>query len=243
VQLTAFLGLLLFFAAQDVYTPADFVNVDGDSLKARYDNAVTQGRRGNTDTFWTAYEMQFRGNVYVSTTDGIDIVRKNTPERVGIFLLMRKFDGAIERLRMVNLDQDVRVHDRKVYWLGKPASEESAALLLNIARASTSTQVKKDAIFWLGQEVSRLAGDELEKIASNDPEVEVQKQAVFALSLRKNDESIPSLMRVAKEHSNPAVRKQAIFWLGQKRDPRVLDFFEQMLNAERKRDSAKPQEK
>jgi HEAT repeat protein len=89
--------------------------------------------------------------------------------------------------------------------------------------------VKKDAIFWVGQEISRRAGDELEKLASNDPEVEVQKQAVFALSLRNNDESIPSLMRIAKDHPNKAVRQQAIFWLGQKHDPRVLDFFEQML--------------
>jgi hypothetical protein len=36
-------------------------------------------------------------------------------------------------------------------------------------------------------------------------------------------------MRIAKDHPNKAVRQQAIFWLGHKHDPRVLDFFEQML--------------
>jgi len=66
-------------------------------------------------------------------------------------------------------------------------------------------------------------------LATADPAVEVQKQVVFALSQRSADESIPALVRIAKEHSNAAVRQQAIFWLGQKRDPRVLDFFEQML--------------
>jgi hypothetical protein len=224
------LWLLIFaFGAQGVSTVSDFTNVTGDSLKARYDSAMSQGRRANADTFWIAYEPPARSNVRVNTVDGIDVVYQNNPERIALFMLIRKSDGSIDRLRTVNFSEDVRVHDRKVYWLGNPASDESASLLLNIARTSTSTQVKKDAIFWVGQEVSRRAGDELEKLANTDPEVEVQKQAVFALSLRNNDESIPTLMRIAKDHPNRAVRQQAIFWLGQKHDPRVLDFFEQML--------------
>jgi|SRR5215510_1133025 len=231
---TAFIIPLLLFATvgayqQTVYTLGDFVAIDGDSLKLRYDSALAQGRQGNTDSFWVAYEMSRRPNVRSNSVDGIDVVQASTPDRIGIFMLVRKSDGVIDKLRIVDLSGDIRVHDRKVYWLGKPNSDESATLLLNIARTSTATQVRKDAIFWLGQEVSTLAGNELEKLASNDPEVEVQKQAVFALSLRKNDESIPTLIRIAKEHHNLAVRQQAIFWLGQKRDPRVLDFFEQFL--------------
>jgi HEAT repeats len=225
----AFSLLLFAFGPQGTSTISDFTNVNDDSLKARYDSAMSQGRRGTGDTFWIAYEMPARSNVRVNTVDGIDVVYRNNPERLAMFMLIRKSDGAIDRLRPVNFSDDVRVHDRKVYWLGNPSSDESATLLLNIARTSTSTQVKKDAIFWVGQEVSRRAGEELEKLATNDPEVEVQKQAVFALSLRNNDESIPTLMRIAKDHPNKAVRQQAIFWLGQKHDPRVLDFFEQML--------------
>jgi HEAT repeats len=217
------------YSAQTVYSSSDFVAVNGDTLNMRYENAVAQGRQGNTDTFWVGYEMSDRASVRSNSVDGIDVVQKNTPDRIGMFMLVRKSDGAIDKLRIVDLSGDVRVHDRKVYWLGKPNSDDSATLLLNIARTSTSTQVKKDAIFWLGQEISRLAGNELERLASNDPEVEVQKQAVFALSLRNNDESIPTLMRIAKEHHNPAVRQQAIFWLGRKHDPRVLEFFEQLL--------------
>jgi HEAT repeats len=231
---TIFVCLLMLsnpvvYAAQSVSAVADFINVNGDSLKQRFDDAVARGRKDNNDTFWVAYEISGRTDVRRSTADGIEEFRTSTPERTGMFFLLRKSDGAIEKLRIVNLSYDVRVHDRKVYWLGKPAGDESAALLLNAARSSTSTQVKKDATFWLGQELSQVAGEGLQNLASNDPDIEVQKQAVFALSLRKNDESIPSLTRIAKEHSNPEVRRQAIFWLGQKRDPRVLDFFEQLL--------------
>jgi hypothetical protein len=230
------LGLSLFFigtgfsTVQDTYTPADFINISAGSLRARFDDAVSQGRRGTSDTFWIAYQMPpSHSNNYISVSDGIEVVRQSSSERLAMFLLTRKSDGGIDKLRPVHYGDDLRVHDRKVYWLGEPSGEESARLLLDIARNSASTQVKKDAVFWLAQEMSRQAGEELEKLATTDPEVEVQKQVVFALSLRKNDEAIPALERIATNHPNSTVRKQAIFWLGQKRDPRVIDFFEQML--------------
>src|SRR2546422_9773520 len=94
-----------------VYTPADFINVNGDPLKTRYDNAIVQGKRGPTDTFWVAYEMPISANRRISSSvDGIDVVQTNTPERVGVFLLVRKADGVIEKLRIVNLNQELRVH-------------------------------------------------------------------------------------------------------------------------------------
>jgi hypothetical protein len=219
----------MFSLAQGVFSPADFINVNGDSLKSRYNSAVAQGRQGSADSFWVAYEMADGKNIRTHTSDGIEVTERGRPQRSGMFMLVQKTTGSVEKLRIVDLDEDVRVHDRRVYWLGKPDTDERALLLLDVARAATSTQLKKDSIFWLGQEISRRAGDELEKLVANDPEVEVQKQAVFALSQRANDESIPSLMRIAKDHPNRAVRQQAIFWLGQKRDPRVLDFFEQVL--------------
>jgi HEAT repeat protein len=267
------MGLVaLALLAQAVYAPADFVRVQGSSLKARYDAAVAEGRRGDTDTFWIAYQFPVRPGLRVDTrNDGININRDryrdgiefvdNTAavQRVAFFILMRKSDGGVEKSRVLNLDENFRIHDRKVYWIGEPNTEESLALLttvtaaapytaspilmamglhpapfaadslLRIARTAASAEVKKNAVFWLGQEVSRQAGEELEKMAKDDPEVEIQKQAVFAISQRNPDEAIPSLLRIAKEHPNAAVRKQAIFWLGQKRDPRVVDLFEQML--------------
>jgi HEAT repeat protein len=222
-------AIVLTLLLQQVSSFADFTRVSGNTAKARYDNAVAEGRRGSSDTFWVAYQMPVRGNVRVNSADGIEIVQKNDSDRAAIFLLVNKADGVVGRMRVVHLGEDIRVYDRKVYWLGELDGEENGALLLNVARSSSSAQVRKDAVFWLGQEISRQAGEELEKLATSDPEIEVQKQVVFALSQRRNDESILSLQRIAKDHPNAAVRKQAIFWLGQKKDPRVLDFFEQLL--------------
>jgi hypothetical protein len=265
--------LLMLVLAQQVYTPADFTQVSGATLKARYDSAISQGRRGADETFWIAYQFPVKPAVRITTwdnnvsittmttSDGIEWVPDNPSiQKIAIFMLARKSDGAIEKTRLLDLNQNYRIHDRQVYWLGEPNPEESLTLLaqlatssataapgplirdmslhdgptvgnhlLELARSTTlSDDVRRSAIMYLGQEVSRQAGEELDKLAS-DPNTVIQRQAVSAISRRPNDESIPALIRIAREHQNPAVRRYAIQMLGQKRDPRVLDFFEQML--------------
>jgi hypothetical protein len=261
----------LMFLSQLVLGPTDFTRIIGNSLQVRYDSALVEGTRGTADRFWVGYQVPVRAGLRfvlndggvsfgsVRINDGIEFqstIRDAT--RVGVFLLIRKADGIIEKTRLLDLDENFKIHDRQVYWIGEPAADESVMLLtklvdtaretssllmtiglhpdpyaadtlLRVARTAASTNTRKNAIFWLGQQVSRQAGEELEKMANADPDIEIQKQVVFALSQRKNDESIPVLTRIAKEHSNLAVRRQAIFWLSQKKDPRVVDLFEQML--------------
>src|SRR6266436_2872566 len=55
---------------QESYSPADFVQVAGNSLQARYDGALAEGRRGTTDTFWIAYQFPVRPGVRVNASDG-----------------------------------------------------------------------------------------------------------------------------------------------------------------------------
>ena len=85
--LTASLAVLMFLP-QEVYGPAEFVQAAGSTFQARFDGAVTQGRAGNTDTFWVAYQMPVRANRSVTSPDGIEFVNTNQPERVGLFLLV-----------------------------------------------------------------------------------------------------------------------------------------------------------
>ncbi len=271
-MIVALLSLLL---SQQVYAPTEFTQVTGASLQARFDSGVAQGMRGTDDTFWVAYRFPVRAGVRVQTwenstnisissstsSDGIEwIPNDNEIQRVGIFLLLSKSDGSVQRPRLINLNQNFRVHDRKVYWLGEPNAEESltllskfvtdsrhqyastfahfmtlhdsanaAPLLLRIARDTTlNTNVRTAVINSLGREASRSMGAELEKLAS-DPSSDIQRSAVGAISRRPDDESIPALIKIAKDHPNANVRRSAIQYLGQKKDPRILDFFEQLL--------------
>jgi hypothetical protein len=136
--------LLALFLLQQVYAPTDFVQVQGASLQARYDSAIAQGRRGSDDTFWVAYRFPVRAGIRIQTSDfgtnisiqssitsdGIEwIPPDNEVQRVGVFIMVNKADGSVNRPRLINLNQNFRVHDRKVYWIGEPNAEESLTLL------------------------------------------------------------------------------------------------------------------
>lgn len=103
------------------------------------------------------------------------------------------------------------------------------AALIAIAKDDTRPrEVRSQATFWLSQSAGDRAAAGLRELLDN-PDREVREQAVFALSQRPNDESVPALIRLARTHQDPQVRRRAVFWLGQKRDPRALSYFEDLL--------------
>ena len=125
--------VLTLLLVQQVYSPSEFTQVPGSTLQAKYDAAIAQGRRGADDTFWVAYQFPVRPGLRVMTwgdnnmtitsttsSDGIEWV-PDTPDvqRVGIFMLTRKSDGLAQKSRIISLNQNFKIHDRKVYWLGE----------------------------------------------------------------------------------------------------------------------------
>lgn len=89
-------------------------------------------------------------------------------------------------------------------------------------------EVRTTATFWVAQSAGARVSEGLQEL-TNDPDREVRESAVFSLSQRPNDESVPALIRLARTHRDPGVRRNAVFWLGQKRDPRALAYFEEVL--------------
>src|SRR5437867_4539627 len=193
---------------QQVYTSTDFVRVQGANLQARFAAAVQQGRRGSDETFWVAYQFPVRDGVRVDarsgglnitrSTDGIEWVPEDrTPQRVGLFFLVRKSDGVIDHARILDLNSNYRFHDRPVYWAGEGSTPESLDLLtgllvnpdtapsilttaisvhetsgaieklIALTGAAYPAQIRRTAISQLGQEVGPRAADELNKIAGD----------------------------------------------------------------------------
>ncbi len=108
------------------------------------------------------------------------------------------------------------------------APSPSAQLLAIAKDTRRPSEVRTTATFWVAQTASAVVTAGLQEL-TNDPDRTVRDGAVFALSQRPNDESVPALIRLARTHRDPAVRRSAVFWLGQKRDPRALEYFEQVL--------------
>ena len=91
-------------------------------------------------------------------------------------------------------------------------------------------------IKWLGQEATLAVNGPLMDLARDETEEEqIRDAAVFALSQRPEEESVPALMELIGDSDDAKVRKSALFWLAQSDDPRVLDFFEDILLQRRSR--------
>ncbi|HEY2434980.1 MAG TPA: HEAT repeat domain-containing protein [Vicinamibacterales bacterium] len=174
-------------------------------------------------------------------------------------VLYRVENTAVDRVRIFSPDCELDAGGRAIHWLEGVDPAESVKLLtslasgadrfrsgamaalamhrdeiavpalLSLARQDPNAKVRGDALFWLSQTAGRKVAADITAAIDNDPDTDVKKRAVFALSQLPKDEGVPLLINVAKTNRNPAVRKQAMFWLGQSKDPRALQFFEQVL--------------
>ncbi|MFN0106923.1 MAG: HEAT repeat domain-containing protein [Bryobacteraceae bacterium] len=131
--------------------------------------------------------------------------------------------------RVLREDTNEKVREHAIFALTQSNEPEAIPAIVHAAKDDKAPHVRGQALFWLAQKTSRQAIGPINESIDRDPETEVKKKAVFALTRISNGEGIPALIQVARNSQNPAVRKQAMFWLGQSKDPRALQFFEDVL--------------
>lgn len=177
----------------------NFIPVDGASMKARIDNAITQGRAGAPGgRFWVGYQFEARpgvavdfevvdsnGGVYFSM-DGTSMTfdsRYETRE-LGLFLLFDTQRDLFTRAEVYNLRRTHEFSGYPVYWAGRSANEESLNYLKSFVDSTAP-------------EINRLAD-----------------RATFAIALH-DDARVESILTdmIRRPISEP-VRSRAIYWLG-----------------------------
>lgn len=107
----------------------------------------------------------------------------------------------------------------------------AGAWLLDVARdKSFDVETRKSAIFWASQrremDLNALAG--LYDQSRGDDEM--QDHILFIYSQRHEAAAVDKLMAIARSDPNIEMRKKALFWLGQKNDPRVKAFIQELIN-------------
>jgi len=133
--------------------------------------------------------------------------------------------------RILREDPSDKVREHAIFALTQSKEPGAIEGIVKAAHEDKSARVRGQALFWLAHAAQRkVASDEIARAVESDPETEVKKRAVFALSQLPNGEGVPKLIEVARTNRNAEVRKQAMFWLGQSKDPRALEFFQQVLS-------------
>ena len=177
----------------------NFIPVEGASLKAKIDGAVTQGRtHAPAGRFWVGYQFEARpgvaidfevvdsnGGVYFSM-DGTSITVDSGYEtrELGFFLLFDTQRDLFTRAEVYNLRRTHEFSSYPVYWAGRAGNEES----LNYLRSFIDSAAP---------EINRLAD-----------------RATFAIALH-DDARVESILTdmIRRPISEP-VRSRAIYWLG-----------------------------
>jgi len=250
----AALTLVVSVAAQN----KNFIPIEGPTLKARMDGAVSAGRtNAGGGRFWVAYQFETRpgasvdfevvndaGGVYVSWDSNVyDFDSKYETRELGLFLLYENARDRFTRAEIYNLKRPHEYGGYPVYWLGRATNAESLQYLQSIIDTPPL-------------ETNRLADRAIFAIAlHDDPQVEsiltalvrkpiaepMRARAIYWLgylpeSQAKND-FLAGIIRDSSEWSEP--RQEAMFALGLSRTPANLpvleNFYETMTSRELKR--------
>lgn len=176
-----------------------FIPVEGATLKARFDNAITAGKANAPQgRFWVGYQFEARpgvavdfeiidsaGGIYMSM-DGTSIMfdpRHETRE-LGLFLLFDEQRDQFIRAEVYNLRRQREFSNYPVYWAGRIGNEESLNYLKSIIDSPAP-------------EINRLS-----------------ERAVFALALHDDARVDAMLTEMIRRPIAEPMRSRAIYWLG-----------------------------
>jgi len=192
-------ALVLAIAGAVAAQTKSFTPVEGASLKAKIENAVTLGRaNAQGGRFWVGYQFEARpgvaidfevvdtnGGVYFSM-DGTSMTfdsRYETRE-LGLFLLFDTQRDLFSRAEVYNLRRTHEFSSYPVYWAGKVGNEESLNYLKSLIDSPSP-------------EINRLAD-----------------RATFAIALHDDARVESMLTDLIRRPVAEPIRSRAIYWLG-----------------------------
>jgi HEAT repeat protein len=134
-------------------------------------------------------------------------------------LLQMDADRAMPILKKVLERRDAcsaGLRRKAVFLVSQKRTDETANILMNVARTDPDGEVREQAVFWLSQ----VPGSTplLEEILKGNSDENIKEKALFSLS-QQNEPRAQQVLRdfALRESENPDLREKAIFWLGQRR--------------------------
>ncbi len=147
-------------------------------------------------------------------------------------LLQMDAEAAIPILKQVLERRDegsVELRRKAVFLVSQKKTNETADILLNVARQDPSNDVRAQAVFWLSQVPDERAVGALDSILNGSNDREVQDKAIFALSQHRSAAAGAALRTYVQRTNAPAdLREKAIFWLGQHRSAENQQFLREL---------------
>jgi HEAT repeat protein len=112
---------------------------------------------------------------------------------------------------------------KAVFLVSQKQTDQTANILMNVARSDPDQDVREQAVFWLSQ-VPGSTGL-LEGILKGNGDENIKEKALFSLS-QQNEPRAQQILRdfALNESESEDLREKAIFWLGQRRSTENTEF-------------------
>jgi len=141
-------------------------------------------------------------------------------------LLNMNADRAMPILQKVLARRDscsAGLRRKAVFLVSQKRTDQTANILMNVARTDPDQETREQAVFWLSQ-VPGSTGL-LEEILKGNGDENIKEKALFSLS-QQNEPKAAQILRdfAARDNENSDLREKAIFWLGQRRSTENTEF-------------------
>jgi tetratricopeptide (TPR) repeat protein len=147
-------------------------------------------------------------------------------------LLQMDADAAMPILKKVLERRDacsLALRRKAVFLVSQKRTDETANILMNVARTDPDQEVREQAVFWLSQ----VPGSTplLEGILRGNGDEAIKEKALFSLS-QQNDPRAQQALRdfATRESESGDLREKAIFWLGQRRSTENTEFLRNLYS-------------
>ena len=159
---------------------------------------------------------------------------EDTDDRIAALnaLLQMDADRAMPILKKVLERRDacsVALRRKAVFLVSQKRTDQTANILMNVARSDPDQEVREQAVFWLSQ-VPGSTGL-LEQILKGNGDESIKEKALFSLS-QQNEPRAQQILRdfAGRESENSDLREQAIFRLGQRRSAENTEFLRNLYS-------------
>ncbi|MFN2637824.1 MAG: HEAT repeat domain-containing protein [Gemmatimonadaceae bacterium] len=118
---------------------------------------------------------------------------------------------------------------KAVFLVSQKRTDQTANILMSVARSDPDQEVREQAVFWLSQ-VPGSTGL-LETILRGNGDVGIKDKALFALS-QQHEPRAQQILRdfAVRDGENEELREKAIFWLGQRRSTENTEFLRNLYS-------------
>lgn len=212
--------------------------------------AIARDKTGDTFTrLRNLYRADMDRKVKMALIDAVANAREK--DSVALFLLeleqndpspglkghaiftLRRFDSNAtidELMRRFRTEQDENFKNQILFAFSQMENPLSLDKLFEAARQDDNARVRRQARFLIQDRIRKRVAKDERKVKDRKAEDQFEAEAERIIKKQSPSEAVTTLTEIAKTSPNPNIRMTAIFYLSKLDDPRVVDFYNELIS-------------